>query len=179
MDDEILGLVIRAKRGDKNAFGKLYNLYFKKIYRYVYYSIYGHELSEDITQNTFLKAWKSLPSFTVEKGTFQAYIFMIARNLVTDYQRKRKEISLEVIEDTTFSEEDLAEQISREQNKDMVQNVLSGLNGFEKQIVILRFFEELSFSEIARVIGKKEGALRVQIHRILKKLAERLKDYGN
>lgn len=180
MIEDIMALVLKAQGGDKEAFGKIYKFYLKKIYRFAYYMIQNHELAEDITQNTFIKVWRALPLFSLrENGTFQAYLFKIARNLAIDYQRKKKEVSLEVIADVIPSNENLEDIVSRKEEKNMVNKALSSLDKAEKQIVVLRYFEDMSYEEISKVVGKNEGAIRVQLHRILKKLKKEIKDYGN
>jgi len=180
MDEDTFKLVQRAQKGDKEAYGEIYKLYQKKIYRFSYYMIQNQELAEDITQNTFIKAWRALPFFSLNKnGTIQAYLFKIARNLTIDYQRKRKEVSLEVIEDIMPSDENLEEIVARQEEQEIVARSLKTLDEEERQIVVLRYFEDMSYEEISKVVGKNEGAIRVRLHRILKKLKEEIKDYGN
>ena len=180
MDEDTFKLVQRAQKGDKEAYGEIYKLYQKKIYRFSYYMIQNKELAEDITQNTFIKAWRALPFFSLNKnGTIQAYLFKIARNLTIDYQRKRKEVSLEVIEDIMPSDENLEEIVARQEEQEIVARSLKTLDEEERQIVVLRYFEDMSYEEISKVVGKNEGAIRVRLHRTLKKLKEEIKDYGN
>ena len=94
--DELDNLTKLAQKGDKNAFGEIYNLFYKKIYRYCMYNLNNQELALDVCQDAFLKAWKSLPTFTkTETGTLQAYLFRIAKNLIIDGSRKKKAESLE------------------------------------------------------------------------------------
>lgn len=166
-DEQVL--IEKAKTGDKDAFGKLYQKYLNRIFRFIYYLIHDYESSQDITQNTFMKAWNSLPRFDMEKGTLQSFLFTIARNTVIDFQRKKKSVSLETIEEI-ISNEDVEKEAIRSEEKQTILKALSYLETDEKQIIALRYFEELSFSEIAEVMQIKEGALRVRIHRILKKL---------
>ncbi len=176
MNEEVEKLVLSAKKGCKTAYGKIYEIYIKKIYRYVYFMVYSKELAEDITQNAFIKAWISLPGFDQKRGTFQSYLYAIARNLVFDFQRKRKEISLEVIADILPSNEDLEEIVNQSMVKEITQKALSTLEDEEKEIVVLRYFEEMSYAEIGKILGKGEGAVRVRLHRILKKLKAYLKE---
>lgn len=171
-------LIIRAQQGDKEAFGQLFKEYFEKIYRYCKVQMYQDELAADVAQETFLRAWKSMPSFSLKNGgTFQAYLFKIARNLIIDLSRKKKEYSLEAIaeiEDTHSMENDYEKKDSLLR----IKKTLARLSETERQIIILRYFEELSHAEIARVIGIHEGALRVRTIRILHKLKEIIKKYG-
>lgn len=169
MQDDLSKLILRAQRGEKEAFGEIYNLFIKRIFRFVYFSVRDHELAQDLTQNTFLRAWRSIGNFSLARGSFQAFLFTIARNLVIDWQRKKKEISLEKIGEHVLYENP-EEDVEREYEKRIVWQAISKLEERDKQIVVLRYFEELTFFEIAKILGKKEGAVRVRIHRVLKKL---------
>lgn len=165
----------RAKGGDKDAFGQLYILFRNRIFRYTYYLIFDRDLAEDLTQLTFLKAWLALPHFSTGRGTLQAYLYAIARNLVIDYQRRKKEVSLEDVAEPSY-EVNYENVLIKEENVKMVQKLLTGLDGEEKHLVILRYFEEMRFGEIAHILHKKEGAIRVRLHRVLQKLRERIKE---
>ncbi len=171
MPNEYKKLVKEAVKGDKNAYGELYKIFLDRIYRFVYYLVNDEFLAEDITQNTFLKAWNGLKNFSPAKGTFQSYLYTIARNLVIDHQRKKKEISIELtIGENLKSETDLVDNASRNESIVEVRKALSVLSENDRQIVILRYFEEMSYDEIAGVVGKKSGAVRVKVHRLLEVL---------
>lgn len=179
MDGYILHLVKNAKEGDKEAYGEIYKIYVKKIYRFIYYLVYDKKLSEDLAQIAFLKAWVSLHSYIPAKGTFQSYLFAIARNQVIDYMRRKKELSLDAVAEPASLDEADKEAI-QSGNKELVQFLLRFLDMEEKQLIILRYFEECKFSEIAVSLGKTEGAIRTGLHRILKKLRGKIKkeNYG-
>ena len=163
-------LVKRAQQGDKEAFGKLYNLYYGKIYRYCLVNIYKSELAQDLCQETFIRAWKSLPNFTLDKGgTFQAYIFRIARNLIIDLSRKKKEFSLAEYVEIEVNE-DFEGKLDKENEVVKLKKTLAKLEEKDRQIIILRYFEELDHKEVAKIIGINEGALRVRTIRLLKKM---------
>src|SRR6266702_3946755 len=85
--------VKKAQNGDKNAFGVLYKQYYTRIYRYCRINLYSNLAVDDVCQEVFIRAWKALPKFTIrDGGTFQAFLFRIARNLIIDLSRKKKEI---------------------------------------------------------------------------------------
>lgn len=172
MPHELKKLIEAAKKGDKNAYGEIYKVFLSRIYRFIYYLVYDESLAEDITQETFVRAWKAMPRFSSEKGTLQSYLFTIARNLVIDNQRKKKEMPLEGEAQAVESGEDLENSVVRKEEQTVVRKALNILEGQEKQIVILRYFEELSFSEIAGIVKKNEGTLRVAVHRALGKLKD-------
>lgn len=166
--DDLSRLIGKAQEGDKNAFGEIYKLFYKRIYRYCQFNTSKHQTAQDLCQETFLRAWKSLSSFSLKGGSFQAYLFRIARNLIIDLSRKKKEIPLP--EDLEKEQEEHFESIERQEDIEKVHIAISKLQEIERQIIILRYFEELTMSEIAKVVGLKEGSLRVRNHRILKKL---------
>ena len=168
-------LIQRAKQGDKDAFGRIYELFFKRIYRYCYYSTGNAEHSKDICQDTFIKAWRALPSFKTDEGSsIQAFLYRIARNLIIDSSRKKTEYNLENAQDVETNEDFISE-IDKKDEIKKVHLALKELDNLERQIIILRFFEELSFQEVSKITGVNEGALRVKVHRSLKKLKDILK----
>lgn len=168
-------LIQRAQKGDKDAFGEIYNLFLKQVFRFLYFSLRNYELAEDLTQITFFKAWRALSTFSLSRGSFRTFLFTIARNLAIDESRKKKEIPLEAIEGYP-SKEDPEEYIQIEETKKLVWEALDKLDPEDKYVVVLRFFEEFEYKEIAKTLDKKEGAVRVGLHRILRKLRKFLKE---
>lgn len=169
MSEEMSQLVIQAKAGNTQAFGQLYNHFVQRIYRFVYFLLQDRTHAEDITQETFLRAWKSLGTFSTKGGSFQAFLFAIARNLVTDLRRKKQSVSIDTIIEPP-AKDDIEEEFFKEEQARRLRTVLQRLQPFEQDIVVLRFFEEFSFAEVAKAVGMTEGAVRVRIHRILKTL---------
>ncbi|MFQ5460582.1 MAG: sigma-70 family RNA polymerase sigma factor, partial [Anaerolineae bacterium] len=84
-------LASRATRGDRAAYSALYERYVDKIYRYIYYKVGDREQSEDLTSQTFLKAWHAIADYEWRSYPFGAWLFRIAHNLVVDYHRARRE----------------------------------------------------------------------------------------
>lgn len=173
MQEELEALVIKSQNGDKEAYGKIYNIFLKRIYRFIYYQIRDHETAQDITQTTFIKTWKSISSFSFDKGSFESFLFKIAKNLTIDHFRKKKNVSFEVTGDIA-SKEDIEEIVTRDEESETVRLAISKLEKVDKQIIILRYFEELPTLDIAEIVGIRDGALRVRIHRILKKLKDHM-----
>jgi len=174
--DDLSKLINRAQRGDKDAYGKIYQFFYKRILRYCQFNLGEYQKAQDICQETFFRAWKSLPVFELKKGgSFQAFLFKIAHNLIVDLVRKKREISIYKIEEPAQSH-DLYEKFDKLNQIAKVKNALSKLKKDERQVIILRYFEEMTSVEVAQIVGKREGALRVQTHRILKKLKRFLED---
>jgi len=169
-------LIEEAKRGSANAFGEIYRLFLDRIYRFIYSMVLDETLAEDITQETFLKAWKFLPKFSLKKGTFQAFLYRVARNSVIDYQRKKKDLRLPKESENFIPDNiNLEKNYEDSENGEYVLQILKKLPKFERQIVILRYFEEMSHKDIAHVVGKKENTVRVRVHRALRILRKDIK----
>lgn len=175
MNEEVAELAKRAKAGDKDAFGKIYNLFLEKIYRFIYYLVKDEDTAYDITQDTFVRAYRALPRFDRKRGSFSTFLYTIARNLVIDKQRKRVVLSLDLnfVGEVKY-EGDFEESIDLAERSKKVHEVLGSLDKFDKELVVLRYFEDMSFKGIAKIVGKEEGAVRVRVFRILKNLKERL-----
>ena len=95
--DTLVLLLAKAKAGQSGAFGEIYNLYFKKIYRFVYYRVGHKEVAEDLAEDVFLKAFSKLNSIS-ENNAFVGWRYQIARNKVIDYYREKKQtVSLDQI----------------------------------------------------------------------------------
>lgn len=176
---DLAHVIEKAKQGDTKAFQEIYKEYYKKIFRYCIFNGQHEESAKDICQEVFLRAWKSLPSFSLKNGgTIQAFLFRIARNLMIDLSRKKKVYALQEYEHIETNE-DFIEDFAREQSIKNVKTALLELEEKDQQIVILRYFEELSTSDVAKALNMKEGALRVRIHRTLKKLEDILQKHEN
>ncbi|MCL4366424.1 RNA polymerase sigma factor [Patescibacteria group bacterium] len=165
-------LLHKACKGDKDAFGQIYKIYFSKIYRYCRINLGSETEAQDIAQETFFKAWRSISNFSIyEGGSIQAFLFRIARNTIIDLSRKKREFPLDAALEIE-SNDDFEAEVDKKRDIEIVQQALLKLQEEDRQIVILRFFEEMPNAEIAQVMKVNEGAIRVRLHRILKKLKE-------
>lgn len=98
--DILAAILAKAKNGEQSAFGELYNLYFKKIYRFIFFRVSHKEVAEDLAEEVFLKAFTKISS-TKEGSSFEGWLYQIARNLVIDYYRQKKStVALEDVENT-------------------------------------------------------------------------------
>lgn len=170
-------LIEKIKEGDKNAFEEIYKKYLQKIYRYCSFQVKDKVLAEDICQETFVKAYKSIKKFKLkENWSLQAYLFTIARNLVIDNSRKKKAVPIDKYE-FLESKENLFEEITRQENTVKIKKALMQLEETERQIVILKYFEDMGSKEIAEILNMKDGAIRVRVHRIMDKLKLIVENY--
>ena len=164
MQDE-QNLVHRAQQGDKGAFAQLYENHFDKIYRYVALRIGNKTEAEDVTQQAFLNALRSISSFKWKGTPFSAWLFRIAHNLVVDYLRKGKKQTTTPL-DESLVDSDSNPQREAEYRLDIEQLVSATkqLTAAQREVISLRFAGELSVAEVAKVMGKSQGAVKALQH---------------
>ncbi len=180
-------LFARIKSKDRKAFIKAYDLYVDQIYRFVFFKVKSKEEAEDLTSETFLKAWNYIQENNIkEYKTLKALFYKIARNTVIDYYRKKNgdnDVSLDqdVQEekraiDIKDEKEDVHKKIETAIEIELVKKKLLELKEEYREVIILRYIEEFSISEIAKILDKSKGNVRVLIHRALKALKDLLKE---
>lgn len=167
-----LDLALDTKAGNPESFGRLYDIYIKKIYDFIYYKTLNKEVAEDITSTVFTKAWDKIGQF--KEGSFSAWLYMIARNAVTDYYRREK--GHDDIDDCwdLADKTDFLADIDNGLNVDLIKEAMKSLKDQDREILIMRFWLDLSFSEIAERLNKKEGAVKVALGRTLKDLKNKI-----
>ena len=178
--------LVEAARIDPARFEALYRKYLAQVYSYAFYELGDHHDAEDATERTFVAALTNLSRFEErarpEDGngasTFRVWLFRIARNVVADRQRarfRRPEEELEAASAVASTVDPAAEVAGREEASAAWQAV-ARLPGDRRRAVVLRFVDEMSTAEIAGVLGRSEGAVRVLIHRALRSVARDLDD---
>ncbi len=164
-------LVEDAIRRDANAFAALYDMHVVRVYRHIYYLVNDSREAEDLTAQTYLKAWEAIDRYKERGAPFVAWLLRIAHNLTISYLRgKRDHKSLE----ETFIDQKLhrnpEEALEQSSDEDSVRAAILHLRDEQRQVIILRFVEEMDYREVAAVIGKSVPAVRVIQHRALTNL---------
>lgn len=178
--EEIEKLVRKSQKGDQDAFAGIYDIFIDPIYRYVYYRVKSVD-AEDLVETVFLKVWENIRQYKPRKKSFSAWIFRIAHNLVVDYYRSSKG---NMIEELTPQVPDQ----SREHNpirvtqgvldQDALKEAIGKLKKQYQEVIIYKFINDLSNKEIADILKKSEGSLRILQFRALKALKRELLDMG-
>lgn len=161
-------LVDNAIRGDAESFGKLYEMCVDQVYRHIYYRVGNTVDAEDMTAQVFLNAWKAMPRYKNMGRPFQAWLLSIAHNLVIDHYRARK--SQSSIDDVVLPSGDADDPVMTAERKFAsleVRKAIVKLKRDQQQVVVLRFIDGLEYPDIAAIMGKSEGAVRVIQHRAL------------
>mgnify|MGYP001593937788 CR=1 FL=1 len=174
--DDIPELVERARNGDAESFARLYRHYLTPIYRFLYWRVKNREDADDLAQTVFTKAWNAIPSLQKEGNHFTAWLYTIARNAAMDYWRKKKEVLFDIpeaIEGRMDPAPDTAmDAVERAEGASILRKALGVLNDDQQEIIILRFFEEMSNKEISNITGKTEAAIRQIQCRALKMMRD-------
>lgn len=179
METNIIDLkstINKAKNGDKDAFSLIYNEYFSPVFRYVYLRTGSKVLSEDISQEVFIKTYNSLSRFELKKNLILPYFFTIARNTIIDYKRRQKnrEFSYEFMEIVGDNSLNIQENLSKKEESQEVFRQIAGLPDDQREAIILKFINGLSNKEIADILDKKEDTVRQLQSRGLRTIRQKL-----
>lgn len=174
-ENEHLGIVVRA-RNDAAALGALYDKYYERIYRFCVHRVYCKTTAEDITGSTFLAVAAKIGEFGGEtEGEFHAWVYAIAANHANSYIRKS--LRQRQLLKTNASIIIKQDQHSQSSSPDWpaVYSAIRKLKPLSQTIITLRYFEDLTCEQIAKVVDKKPSAVRVILHRSIKALRKQLK----
>ena len=164
MQDE-QNLAQRAKQGDKEAFARLYEGHFDRIYRYLVLRVGNKAEAEDMTQQVFVRAFESIPSFRWKGVPFSAWLYRIAHNLVVDHIRKQKRRPTVPFEESlAVSDSNPWQEVERRLDFEQVVSATGRLTEAQREVISLRFAGGLSVAEAARVMAKSEGAVKALQH---------------
>ncbi len=170
--DNIAVLALEAKT-DSAAFGRLYDLYVQAVYRYLYSRVGSVHEAEDLTSQTFIAAYEALPKYR-ERGLFAAWLFRIARSKMNDqFRKRRREVPLEAADEIIGREDSLGQVILAE-DITRLRSITRSLDGNDQELLRLRYVANLSFAEIADLLGKREDAVKKSLYRLLAQLKERM-----
>jgi len=177
--------LVRQAQKAPDAFAKLYDQYYPKIFGYVLRRTANLEAAQDITSETFFNALRRLWQFRWRNISFSSWLYKIATNEINQYFRKaeyRKSVSLEELQEQGFEpislhnpESELIEaqeQLKQYQDFLEIQEKIVQLPAKYQEVIALRFFEQKQIKEIAEILGKKEGTIKSLLHRAVEKLRE-------
>ncbi len=172
MHNDESSLIERAKRYDRKAISELYKRHVQSIYRYIYYRVGDVNVAEDLTADVFLKALEGLESFTYRGIPFSAWLYRIAHARVMDHFRQQARREFLPLDERLAAAEEEGPQVTIEARleHEELQAAIAQLTTDQQQVIILKFVEGLSNAEVARILGKSEGAVKSLQHRALNSL---------
>jgi RNA polymerase sigma-70 factor (ECF subfamily) len=174
MDTQTTGeLVARIKQGDQEAFSALYDDFAERIYRYIRVKVASNEEAEDILQDVFVKVWHGCKTLDTEDLNFTAWVYKVTSNTVNDHYRKiyrrPQTVSLDPAIDVA-NNDDTQASIQHKFDSKEIKTALQDLSESYRQVIELRFFQDFTVEETAKIMGKTNLAIRVLQYRATKKL---------
>lgn len=172
-------------RKDPQAYAELYDRYVTPIYRFVYFKVSSHEDAEDITADTFLKAWHYLTEHSGIRS-FRAVIYRIARNLVIDLYRKRavreRDVAMDGLDEhgaqkLLSDEKAFVKQLETKQDHQQVLEAIGRLKEEYREVLLFRYIDGLSTAEVAEIIGSTKTNVRVTSHRAMNALKKLIAEH--
>jgi RNA polymerase sigma-70 factor (ECF subfamily) len=174
-DEEAL---VFAARSDTAAAGQLFDKYYPEIFRYVHHSTLDHAVTEDLTSNVFFSAFRHLGRFRWRRIPFRAWLYRIATNELRMHYRKHKRLSAAnagPVDPESPATGCSADAVAAElDDYRLLQRVLLQLGQKYRTVIVLRYFEGKSLSEICEITNKREGTVKSLLHRGLARLKDAL-----
>ena len=169
-------LVERAIARDREAFGALYDRHVVRIYRHIYYMVGNAAEAEDLTAQTFLQAWEAIDRYQIRGAPFVSWLLRIAHNLGVSYLRSRREgaeLPETLVDHSRHGNPE--EVLQHRAEAERVRKAILRLREEQRQVIILRFVEDLEYPEVAQIVGKSVAAVRVIQHRALNALRKQMR----
>jgi RNA polymerase sigma-70 factor (ECF subfamily) len=176
--------LVEAAQRDPLQFDALYRRYLAQVYSYAFYELGDHHEAEDATERTFLAALANLDRFEERArpadgdgaSTFRVWLFQIARNAIATHRRGRRRHPQAPLEAAALVVDplDVEDGATIRDEAGAAWRAVGRLPADRRRAIVLRFVEEMSTAEIAGVLGRSEGAVRVLIHRALRSVARDL-----
>jgi len=168
-------LIQRAKKGDPAAFAEIYDRHQPAVYRYIYYRVSDAATAEDLTSDVFVRLVEKIDRFTYRGRPLLAWLYTIARNLVTDHHRRGGQATILPLDEQLATE---SGNLERAAERGLAQRRLAAalphLTEDQRQVIILKFIEGLDNAEVAQMMGKPVGAVKSLQHRALAALRRTL-----
>lgn len=178
MIDDEAHLIRLAQQGDSEACTELYDRHYDAVYRYCYCRVSDVGLAQDLTSEVFVRMVDKMDTFRVYGRPLLAWLYTIARNLVADSHRESgRVIPLPLDSESSLSsdgEGDPIRSVERRIQAECLAAALEHLTEEQRQVILLKFMEDYRNGQVARILGKSEGAVKSLQHRALDALRRAL-----
>src|SRR4051812_28219524 len=166
-------LAKRVSQRDTDAFQALYESHLDTVYRYVYYKVGNGQLAEDLTQHIFMKAWEAIHRYQWRELPFQHWLLRLARNAVIDHYRSMKPTNSSLLDPVSVGVDPEIE-LAQSEMVNTLQDAVRQLPDEQREVIVLRFIEQMPHADVARHLGKSAATVRVIQHRALQALRKLL-----
>jgi len=176
--DRLTELAVRMKKGDRRAAAEMYDELLPKVYGFLFTRMSKREAAEDLAQEVFIKLIEKIDAYDETRGAFVVWFWRVVRRMLIDFYRKKTETPF-----SHFEEGEVEAMVIDEREPDVdgklhhekISAFLKTLSPDDQELFEYRFVAELSYTEIAELMGKSEGSLRVAALRIKEKIKKELK----
>lgn len=178
MNSNEFDLVRKAQRGDADAFSAIFDQQYTPVYRYCFYRLGDVKLAQDLTSEVFVRMVEKLDTYEPSGRPLLAWLYTIARNLVADdYRRNGKVTHLPLDEALTSGmHANPVQQTEQSLLADCLRLVIEKLTEDQQQVILLKYVENQSNAQVARILGKTRGAVKSLQHRALASLRRALEE---
>lgn len=175
-NQEIKDLLTSSQEGNQVAFGRLYSMYADTIYRFIFFRVSDQETAQDLTSDVFIKVWKTIPHYVADpKVKFSTWLFTIAKNRVIDHYRTvKKNVNIDDVAEIKIDHANDLNRLSASFDLDKVKEILLTMKPEYSLVIELKYFQELDYPEIAKILNKSEVGARVLIHRATSALKKKI-----
>ena len=175
--DQLTVLALKMKKGDRAAAAELYDDLMPKVFGFIFSRTGKREVSEDLAHDIFLKLVQKVESFDEKRGRFTVWFWQMVRNVLIDHYREKKETPFSTFEDETVASMAMEEtpDFDNKLQYDKLAGFLKTLSDEERQLFELRYLAEMPYKEIAVMLARSEGILRVAVLRVKEKIKKEFK----
>lgn len=159
--------MLKVANGDLNKLSTLFDRYHVRLYNFFNKMIKDKTISEDLTQEVFMKVLKS--RHTYKNGNFTSWIFTIARNSFTNHYQKNKRERVHLLNDDIYNQTETTNN-KTEDNINHLKNALLQLSKNDRELIVMHRFQEIKYEQIAEITGASVGSIKVKMHRAIKRL---------
>ncbi len=172
-EDQDVQYIRRVQAGDTAAFGYVYDTHIDPIYRFVFFKTHHPQLAEDLTSEIFLKALDRIHTYKPSRGSFRTWLYRLARNMVIDHYRTAKQtVPIDEIIESVRSGGSHEHAVDHVLLIERLGKQLAGFTPVEKDVVMLRIWQEMPYRDIATIVGKREVNCKKIYARAIHKLQQ-------
>lgn len=159
----------------KKIFSKIYDKYIDKIYRFIFLKVSSEEVAQDLTSETFLRGWESFKNGNKIENP-QAFLYQIARNLVTDHYREKARAQFISVDNSPIIDPNpgVEERAILSSDIETIRRSLANLKEDYQNVIIWHYLDDLSIQEVAKMLDRTDEATRVLLHRAIKSLKDKM-----
>lgn len=178
LDEAEVIRLLASSEGRQKVFPMIVDQYSQSLYWKIRSIVLTHEDADDVLQNTFLKAWKSLPTFQ-GKAKLSTWLYRIAINESLDFLRRKKAATLSSADaDLSVANRLLADDyFDGDKSQAVLQEAIATLPDVQRTVFTLRYYDEMKYSEISEILGTSEGSLKASYHIAVQKITDYVKRY--